>query len=493
VDVIFALSPEGVVTSLNQGFEAMLGWPAEEWLGQPYERLIHPDDLPKARHLIAKALEGEPVPVLRLRARTASGANREVELTVTPEVRDGKVVGILGIVRDMAEQIKLEDRLRQVQKFEAMGRLAGGVAHDFNNILTAVTGYTDLMASAVPRPSQLWEDLQEIREAASRANALTRQLLAFSQQQAPVPQILDLNAVVGNLQKMLRRLLGFDVDLVFDLDETLGTIKADPGQMEQVILNLALNAREAMPDGGRLLIETRNAELDETYAQAHPRAGGGPYVRLTVRDTGLGMSPETLSQLLEPLFSTKQHNGGAGLGLALVHDIVRHSGGHITACSEPGHGSTFRLYFPPVHEPISPLRTTEPMGGTETILLAEHDPAVRGLARRVLREHGYTVLDAPDGPTAITRAKAHQGPIHLLLADVVMPGPSGPQLAGELRALRPETHVLFLSGRSDSAIPDHGVAVPGTHFLKKPFSPDGLLRKVREMLDLPTGPPSSSQ
>ena len=393
---------------------------------------------------------------------------------------------LLGAVRDITERKRLEEQLRQAQKMEAVGRLAGGVAHDFNNVLTAIFGYADLMAEEVPPSSAARQDLDEIRKAAQRATALTGQLLAFSRQQVLAPVVLSMNDLVGDVDKMLRRLLGEDVDLRVSLASNAGNVRADPGQLQQVIMNLVVNARDAMPTGGKLLIETADAELTEQYAELHQPVIPGQYVMLAVSDTGVGMDAQTRARIFEPFFTTKEKSKGTGLGLSTVYGIVKQSGGYIWVYSEAGHGTTFKVYLPRVDAPVepqAPAREAVTVTGTETILVAEDDETLRPLAKGLLEKLGYTVLEAENAEQALGVAGAHAGPIHLLVADVVMPGASGRELARRLAQSRPETRVLYVSGYTDDAIVHHGMLEPGLNFLQKPFTPAALARKVREVLD----------
>jgi PAS domain S-box-containing protein len=389
--------------------------------------------------------------------------------------------------QELTGRKRLEEQLLQAQKMEAVGRLAGGVAHDFNNVLTAITGYADLLLMNLGDLDPWRKDVEEIKKAADRASTLTHQLLAFSRKQVLQPRVLNLNAVVANMEKMLRRLIREDIDLVAVLDPALGNVKADPGQTEQVIMNLAVNARDAMPQGGKLTIETMNVYLDEDYARQHVDVQPGPYVMLAVSDTGIGMNEETLSYIFEPFFTTKEKDEGTGLGLSTVYGIVKQSGGHIWVYSEPGQGTTFKVYLPQVEEVIELLEPssvpTELPQGSETVLLVENADIVRGLAHRVLLQNGYTVLEARHGEEAFLICEQHEGPIHLLVTDVVMPGMSGRELAERLTTSYPETKVLYMSGHTDNAIVRHGVLEPDIAFLQKPFTPDVLARKVREVLD----------
>ena len=379
-----------------------------------------------------------------------------------------------------------EEQLRQSQKLEAVGQLAGGIAHDFNNLLTVIRGYSDLMLVSLDRADPQRVHLEAIKDAADRAASLTRQLLAFSRKQVLQPKVLDLNALVTNVNQMLQRMIGEDIDLAIVLRSDLGHVKADPGQLEQVIMNLVVNARDAMPQGGQLTIETANVELDEAYARRHAAVQPGPYVMLTVSDTGHGMDAKTQARIFEPFFTTKGPGQGTGLGLSTVYGIVKQSGGSVWVYSEPGHGTTFRIYLQRVQEQVEAPQAPSPGASpheTETVLLAEDDKTVRTLVRMVLQEHGYTVLAAPHGVEALRISEAHQGVIHLLVTDVVMPGMNGRELAQRLALARPDMKVLYVSGYTDDVIIRHGVLEAGIAFLQKPFTPDVLARKVRDVLD----------
>src|SRR5437870_50706 len=486
-DVIFALSPGGEVTSLNPAFEEMTGFPPAEWVGRPFEAFVHPDDVPLALDLFGRVLQGEPRPTIQFRILTRAGTYRVAEFSATAQLRDGRLTGILGIGRDVTERLGLEQQLRQAQKMEAVGRLAGGIAHDFNTILTAITGHADLLLEDLGHHDPRRVDVDEIRRSAERAAGLTRQLLAFSRQQVLQPKVVDLNALVLDMDKLLRRLIGEDVELATVLDPALGPVTADPGQLEQVIVNLAVNARDAMPQGGKLTLETRNIDLDESYTLEHSLVKPGPYVQLTVSDSGIGMDEETQAHAFEPFFTTKPRGQGTGLGLAMVYGTVKQSGGFIWVYSEPGRGATFKIYLPRVDAPVEsaapPAPVERPPRGSETVLLAEDEPAVRAIARQALERQGYTVLAAPSGADALALAAQHGATIHLLLTDVVMPGMSGRDLADRLTAQRPGIRVLYISGYTDNAIVRHGMLEPGLAYLQKPFRPDALVRKVREVLD----------
>jgi two-component system cell cycle sensor histidine kinase/response regulator CckA len=395
----------------------------------------------------------------------------------------------LGIERKRAEEAlrQSEERLRQVQKMEAVGRLAGGVAHDFNNLLTVITSYSDLVLEDLAADDPTRDDIAQIRKAAEGAAALTRQLLAFSRQQVLEPKVLDLKATVAGTEKLLQRLIGEDVQLATALAPDLGAVKADPIQLEQIIINLAVNARDAMPAGGRLTIEAANVEMDEVYVRSHAPARPGRYVMLALSDTGIGMDEQTKARIFEPFFTTKESGKGTGLGLATVYGIVKQAGGFIWVYSEPGRGTSFKVYLPRVDEAAEPTvarpPTTEPRRGAETVLVVEDAASVRMVTRQVLERYGYTVLEAPNGETALRLAAKHHGPIQLLLTDVVMPGLSGRQLAEQLSRLRPEMKVLYVSGYADNAIVHHGILDSGVAYLQKPFTPESLARRVRDVLD----------
>jgi len=396
---------------------------------------------------------------------------------------------LLGVATEITERKRLEEQLLQSQKMEAVGQLAGGVAHDFNNILTAIVGYTDLLAADFSPNSRELEDLEEIRKAARRAAALTRQLLSFSRKQMLEPRIIDLNGVVTNLEKMLRSLISENIELKTALATGLGAARADPNQIEQVIMNLAINARDAMPDGGTLTIETGNATLDENYAARHVSVVPGAYVMLAVTDTGCGMNEETKARMFEPFFTTKPPGRGTGLGLSTVYGIVKQSGGNIWLYSEPGRGTTFKIYLPTVAAlpedigKVVPVEAARHGGGT--VLVVEDDDQLRRLTHRALAARGYTVLEADRGRAALDIARRHKGMIDLLLTDVVMPDTNGRKLADALRATRPGLRVLYMSGYPDGAIASHGMLEHGVAYLAKPFTTEAITRKVREVLDAP--------
>jgi CheY-like chemotaxis protein len=369
----------------------------------------------------------------------------------------------------------------------AVGRLASGVAHDFNNVLTAIAGFSDLLLEDLPADDPRYEDVAEIRRAVDRGASLSRQLLAFSRQQVLSPQLVNLDALISDISAMLRRVLGEDVELRFIPCGEECIVSADPGQLEQVLLNLGVNARDAMPDGGLLTIEVAAVDLDASYAEQHFPVPPGPYVRLSVSDNGIGMDERTKAHIFEPFFTTKEKGKGTGLGLSTVYGIVKQSGGFIWVYSEPGQGATFKVYLPRVtrDQGRKPRATPAPgrlPRGTETILLAEDEATVRTVVRQALERQGYSVLEAPNTETALAFAERHDGPIHLLISDVVMPGLSGNDLATRVRVARPGVRVMFMSGYTDEAVVRHGKLEPGVAYLQKPFGPEALARKVREVL-----------
>jgi signal transduction histidine kinase len=389
--------------------------------------------------------------------------------------------------REVTERKLAEEQLRQAQKMEAVGKLAGGVAHDFNNLLTVINGHTDLSLRRMKQDDPLYRKLEAIKEAGGRAASLTRQLLAFSRKQVLQPKVLDLNKVIFETNKILQRLIGEDIDLLIGLAPDLGKVKADPSQIEQVLMNLAVNARDAMPKGGKLTIETDNVYLNEHYAGRHLSVRPGAYIMLAVSDTGCGMDAQTQERAFEPFFTTKEVGKGTGLGLATVYGIVKQSGGNIWVYSEMGRGTTFKIYLPCVDKPAEEhqanLEETNLQMGVETVLLVEDEELVRKMTGEILQESGYQVLEAKDGLEALSIARQHDGPIHLMLSDVVMPQMGGRELAEHLISLRSETKVLYMSGYTDDAIVHHGVLDKGMSFIEKPFTPWDLTSKVREVLN----------
>jgi len=425
----------------------------------------------------------------------ASLAESYADLEHRVEKRTSQLVGANEeLAAEITERKRVEEALRasegqllQAQKMEAIGRLAGGIAHDFNNLLTAINGYSELTMLQLKPEDPLMHNIKEVKKAGDRAAALTRQLLAFSRKQVLQPKILDLNVVVSEIEKMLQRLIGEDIELRTVLAPELGHIKGDPGQIEQVIMNLAVNARDAMEGGGKLTIETQNVYLDEGYVKQHTTVMAGSYVMLAVSDTGQGMDEETQKRIFEPFFTTKDVGKGTGLGLSTVYGIIKQSGGHIWIYSEVGQGTTFKVYLPRVDEEAQVYKPSqerqESRSGKETVLLAEDEEMLRNLIRQVLTSFGYQVLEAANGAAALVVCEQYQDPIHLLITDVVMPEMSGRELTGRLAGLRPEMKVLFMSGYTDDTIVRHGILESDLAFLQKPFTPHDLARKVREVLD----------
>src|SRR5712692_9610513 len=483
-DAVFLLELDGRIALGNHRAETITGYAQAELVGRAFFSLL-PEAGARAR--LSDVRAGVKVsPFFEVELIQKDGARVLIEVHVTSVLKDGQPVARLGVARDITERRYLEDQLRQAQKMEGIGRLAAGVAHDFNNLLTAIGGRCYLVLNALTSENPIRREIEIIQDAAERAAKLTHQLLAFSRKQILDPCVLDLNATVTGIEPLLRRMIREDIEIATALDSAAGRVKADAGQIEQVLLNLAVNASDAMPNGGWLTLATGNVTLDEVYARTHAEVEPGPYVMLSVSDTGHGMTAEVQAHIFEPFFTTKEVGKGTGLGLATVYGIAKQSGGHITVHSEPGHGAVFKLYLPRVEEApgtAEPARPTEiTRRGSETVLLVEDDEPLRTLAREILSIQGYTVLDATSPSEALRLADVHPGPIHLLVTDVVMPQMNGRQVADHLLAARPGLKVLFMSGYTDAAIVEHGVLEPGTHFLQKPFTPDGVSRKVREVL-----------
>jgi two-component system cell cycle sensor histidine kinase/response regulator CckA len=484
---IYRVTAGGKFLMVNPALFMMLGYgSADELLKIDVVRDVYVDPAARARILAQCEQVGSAIEEVAWKRR--DGSVITVRLNGRPvRAPDGAIECFEFIVDDVTDQRALEERLRQTQKMEAVGRLAGGIAHDFNNLLTAILGSVDFLRRALGPEHPEHAETEEIQKAAVRAADLTRQLLAFSRQQVLAPKILELDALVTNLEKMLRRLIGEDVELRFAAKASRAAVRADPGQIEQVIVNLVVNARDAMPRGGRLTIETACVDLDAAYAWEHGTVEPGRYVMLAVTDTGVGIDRAAQARLFEPFFTTKEFGKGTGLGLATVYGIVKQSGGYVWVYSEPGRGATFKVYLPRVEQTGEPVAAPQPparaLGGTETILLAEDEAAVRNLARRVLERHGYKLLLAATGREGVRLAEQHGGPIDLLVTDVVMPEMGGRELAQLLTTRQPKLKVLFLSGYTDDAIVHHGVLDAGVAFLQKPFKPDELVRKIREVLD----------
>ncbi len=485
-DLIAVVGPDGALRYASPSFERILGYRPSDLVGQLAAELVHPDDLEMVvRVFRERAREPGTVRALQCRIRHQDGTWRLID-GIGRNLCDDPVVG--GSVlngRDVTERVALEGQYRHAQKMEAVGRLVGGVAHDFNNILAVVLACSDMVHEDLAPEHPCQGDVLEIRQAGERAAALTRQLLAVTRQQNLVPRVVDLNELVRNMESMLRRLLGEDISLATQPVQAPVTIRADSGQLEQVLLNLAVNARDAMPNGGRLLIETALVDLDAEYAGRHGPMRPGRHVMLAVTDTGVGMSRETQAHVFEPFFTTKEPGKGTGLGLSTVYGIVKQSEGFVWLYSEPGLGTTFKIYFPHVDRAVDPAgpaaRAAELQRGNETVLIAEDNIAVRQSARRALERCGYTILEA-NGQDALDLMRRYEGPIHLLLTDVVMPDMTGPQLAQALRALKPDLHVLYMSGYTDAMLRSTLVQAGGA-YLQKPFTIAELSLKVRETLD----------
>jgi two-component system, cell cycle sensor histidine kinase and response regulator CckA len=476
------------VTAWNPSAERIFGYSRQEALGQHASFIVPP----QFRQHVDQVWQG----LLKQSGGTRSandnltkdGRMISCEWSNTPLVDDsGRVLGVASLAHDVTERVALEERLRQSQKMEAVGRLAGGVAHDFNNLLTVILGYSQILAEGVPAGSRLADSTAQIKSAADRAAGITRQLLAFSRKAVLSPRVINLNDIMLNLDSLLRRLIGEDIEVLTVPLNDLGSVKADPGQIEQVIMNLALNARDAMPRGGKLTLETSNEQLDESYARGHQPVEPGRYVMLAVSDTGHGMAPETQARIFEPFFTTKEVGKGTGLGLSMVYGIVKQSGGYIWVYSEPDRGTTFKIYLPRVDQPAEATdgehRPRSVQRGTETILLVEDDSQLRQLSSSVLAHCGYKMLVAGSPEEGLAICKANHRDIRLLITDVVMPRMNGRQLAEQIAQVSPNIKVLYISGYTSNAIVHYGVLDPDLWFLPKPFTLSALMAKVREVLD----------
>jgi PAS domain S-box-containing protein len=493
INAIFFADLEGNLTYVNPSFIKLWGYEDEkEVLGKPIlEFWQTKENAQKALKTLheSRSWMGELV------AQRKDGSTFDAQISANmvtdkagkPICLMASFVDITGLKRAEEEKAFVEEQLRQSQKMEAIGRLAGGIAHDFNNLLTVIKGYSQLLLIELKEDVPLRGNIEEIKRASDKAADLTRQLLAFSRRQILEMRVLDLNTVLRDLDKMLHRLIGEDIELVTVFTDDLGRVKTDPGWVEQIIMNLGVNARDAIPEGGKLTIETANVELDETYARGHIAVKPGRYVMLSVSDTGVGMTPEVRQQVFEPFFTTKEKGKGTGLGLSTVYGIVKQSGGNIWVYSEPGKGTTFKIYLPRVDEPLEELRrrveVKEVPRGTETILIVEDEEDVLKLTGRILSRQGYKVLEASQGLDAFLIAEKYEDLIHLLVTDVVMPKIGGRELADRIAEIRPEIKVLYMSGYTDNAIVHHGVLREGMKFIQKPFTVEGLARKVREVLD----------
>ena len=490
ISYIAELGMNGQWHYVSPQIESITGYTQDEWLTNSRDWMRH---IPAEDHAVVEAAEDSSTRGERFQAEyrivRKDGSVIWVSDTAVVVTGSGTHPVMEGIIVDITERKLLENQLQQSRRMEAVGRLAGGIAHDFNNLLTIVKGYAELALQRTGVQPELRADVQQIENAAERASNLIRQLLAFSRRQVLQPKIIDLNAIVLGLDKLLGRLMGEHIEMVTRCAANVGHVKADPAQIEQVIMNLVVNARDAMPKGGRLTVETVNVDLDSTYARDHVTVKPGPYVMLAVSDSGIGMSPETVAHIFEPFYSTKESGQGTGLGLSTVYGIVKQSGGYIWVYSEPGKGTTFKVYLPRVAELVEskpPAAEIPAAGrGSETILLVEDEEAVRELASRILSAKGYSVVAAKSTREAEEFAEKHRGEIHLLLTDIIMPGTSGRELARRITRRHPRTRVLYMSGYTDNVLAQGGVLEAGLSFLQKPFTPGALAQKVRDVLDSP--------
>jgi len=485
---------EGRTTFVNGRLAGMLGYARQEMIGVPLEHFLVPGDREAWRGRMDGARRGESLAGQESRYRRKDGTELWAIVSTSPiSGPDNRPVGSLGIVSDITASKRAEDdharlqaQLNQSQKMEAIGLLAGGVAHDFNNMLTVILGYSDVLLGRLRPEDPNRAYVADIRDSGQRAAALTRQLLAFSRKQILAPEIVDLNEVVAAIEKMLRRLIGEDIVLTTIYAPLLPRVRVDPGQMEQVVINLAVNARDAMPQGGRLVIETSPVDLDEEFCRLRPGSRPGRFALVSITDTGAGMTPEVKRRIFEPFFTTKEYGKGTGLGLATVFGIIKQSEGYIDFVSEVGAGTSFRIYLPAVEAEDSAAASVMEAGappGHETVLLVEDEEGVRQVARLALESFGYKVIEAANSRDALTAAEVALDPIDLVLTDIVMPGMSGRQLAETLRKRYPQMKALFMSGYTDDAVVRHGVSAANAPYLHKPFPPLDLARKVREVLD----------
>jgi PAS domain S-box-containing protein len=480
------------ITFVNRRIADLLGYEVSELSGKAVTDIVAED----SRALLARSLStqrerGASQNELMLERKDGTNVWVLMDTARIHDCPEECEMGWLAMMMDITQRKQLEEQLHQAQKMEAIGNLAGSVAHDFNNLLTVILSYLELVLDQVKPGDPIRADLEEVQKASDRARGLTRQLLAFSRRQALEPQVLNLSTTVEGLAQMLRRLIGEDVELTLNTSHTLGHVYADAGQIEQIIMNLVVNARDAMPEGGRLAIETKHVELDSAYAATHHDVAPGPYVMLAVSDTGIGMDAATQERIFEPFFTTKEQGKGTGLGLSTVFGIVKQSGGHIAVFSEPGKGTTFKIYLPQVdadsQTSARALKREPPatLHGSETILLVEDEDQVRRTLRAILRRQGYNVIEAQNGAEGLLICESYAAKIDLLLTDVVMPRMSGRQLVQRLASSRPDLRVLYISGYIGNSSIQHGVLDAERSFLQKPITPEALARKVREVLDAP--------
>jgi PAS domain S-box-containing protein len=494
---IYALDAAGHFVEVNPAARRLLGLPDATALGRHFLEVLHPDDHARASAAFGALLSREAQDLeIELRAQRPDGTVRDLSVTCTAILEGGQVAGVHGIARDVTDQLRLAEELRQAQKMEAVGRLAGGIAHDFNNLLTALKGHAGLVLDELPPNHPVRPDVEEMDRAADRAAGLTRQLLAFSRRQVLSPRLFDVRDTLSGVERMLRRLIGEDVELSVRLAEGPLVVRADPGQLEQVLLNLVVNARDAMPRGGRLEVEAGRHRAEAPEPRAGFRLPAGDYVALRVRDTGVGMDAATRARIFEPFFTTKGVGEGTGLGLSTAYGIVKQSGGFIDVASEPGRGAAFTVYLPRLAQEAEAARARAPgapalpRGKGGTVLLVEDDAAVRAMTTRALESAGYRVLVARHGVEALRLAGEHPGRVDLLLTDVVMPGMSGREVASRLREARADLAVLFMSGYTGDAVERHGVPGLGSHFLAKPFTPRELVARTSRLLEAPPAAPA---
>jgi PAS domain S-box-containing protein len=488
-DMIAVVDANGRRLYNSPAYGRILGYSSGELEGTSGFEQIHPDDRPLVEEAAKEVRSGAPGRTIQYRLRHKDGSWCILESRSSAILNaQGEVEKLVIVNRDVSERKNLEEQFRQMQKMEAVGRLSGGVAHDFNNLLGVIIGYAEFLQERLDPANALRGSVDEILSAGKRAASLTRQLLAFSRQQVLDPKVLDLNGAVSNMDKLLRRVIGEDIELTTILSPDLGRVKADQVQLEQVILNLAVNARDAMPHGGKLIIQTKNFLMDEAFVRRYPYpVQPGAYVCLTVSDSGIGMDAETKARAFEPFFTTKEKGKGTGLGLSTVYGVVKQSGGYIDTISAPGAGTAFQIYLPCVNEAIKSDKAVSDavssLNGRETILLVEDETSLRTLTRNTLELSGYKILEAKDGVEALNVSDRHTGAIDLLLTDVVMPGMGGRALAQELTRRRPEIKAVFMSGYTGQTVGEQGPIDPGSAFLSKPFTRDSLTRKIRKVLD----------
>jgi two-component system cell cycle sensor histidine kinase/response regulator CckA len=488
-DAVALIDADAKIVYASASTTRLLGYLPADLVGRNALDLIHPDDLPYARERFAAAAERpDAVVVAEYRVRHRDGSWRSIEGVGVNRIAEPGIGAIVANFRDITERKQLEERLRRAHRMDAVARLAGAIAHDYNNLLTVMLGSAEILLHDLPLAYARRDDLEQIKAAASRAAELTRQVLAYSRQQVLTPKMLDVNTLIGGMKRVLQPLVGGGVDLQLQLREGIGTVRADPVQLEQAIVNLVLNAREAMPSGGRLTLATADVAVDEAFARDHDPMSPGRYVTLVVQDQGVGMDEETRGHLFEPFFTTKPGRHGAGLGLATTYGIIKQTGGYIWVESAVGKGSSFTIYLPwhaplPAADAARPAAAPAATGAGETVLVVDDEPAVRLVTKRILQRNGYTVLEASGGQEALRVLREHPGPIQLLLSDVIMPEMNGREVAERVRQRRPGIKVLFMSAYSPDAITHDGLLEEGAAFLRKPFEIGPLLQAVRRALD----------